>query len=130
MAANNRSRSVTITQANAKFTTDKELRETVQMTANALEGTHGDGDWDGGIEGATGFFYRYAKFWNAKIVYEIHGSNSLVFPFTLVDAVVRITNAATGATTSTFVDRSRTMAISGDGKYVLEVSFVKNVKEA
>jgi len=103
--------------------------DTVQMTANALLGTNGDGVWDGGSVGGVGYYCRYAMFWDAKLVYTLHGSESLVFPFTLVEAVVRITNTATGATSINYVENDRTLAVSGDGKYVLEVSFVKNTKE-
>jgi hypothetical protein len=130
MSRNNSGRSVTITDSNAKPKSEKEVMDTVQMTANALLGTYGDGEWNGGIGGAQGFYCRYAKFWDAKLVYEIHGSTEILFPFTLVEAIVRITNASSGATSINYVERSLTLPVSGDGKYILEVFFVKNIKEA
>jgi len=130
MARNNvNTRSVTITESNAKPVSEKEIKETIQMIANALEGTYGDGDWDGGITGANGFYTQYARYWDAKLVYTLNGSADVVFPFTVVESFVRVTNVITKVTVINYIEKSRRLGVSGDGKYILEVCLVKNTKE-
>jgi hypothetical protein len=122
-------RSVTITDTNAKPKGDKEVMDTIQMTANALQGTWGDGDWDGGITGAVGSYCKRGIFWDAKLVYTISGSATIKFPFTVVESIVRITNTATLASVISYIQKGKTLAVTGSGKFILEVLFVRNTKE-
>ena len=126
MAKNNRS--VTITDAIARPRNEKEMQETLQMTANALLGTHGDGEWDCGVAGATCYYHKYAQFWNAKVSLTFSGTVIISFPFTIVDSILKQIKDD-GTTTNVYVSNAKQVTLTGSGKYILELFFVKNVKE-
>lgn len=123
-----KSNSVTITEAMAKPQSPKEMGVAVESFANALDGTYGTGEWDGGVEGASGFWHRYSQYWDAKLVVTISTSQLIVFPFTVIDSLLRLTKLD-GTSSIIYIENAKQLNVAGNGKYVLELFFVKNTKE-
>lgn len=121
-----------ITDANAKPQNEKEMAETIQALVNANKGSNGDGTWDGGVDGATGYWSKYRMFWDAKLVFTASGSITVTLPFTVVDNTVRVIKCGTTPAVEVlyYLERSKTISLTGlNGKTVIELSMVKNIKE-
>lgn len=127
------SRSATITGTHANPQNEQELKQSISAMANALQGTYATGEFDGGI-GGTGFYHKYAYFWDAKLVTSAAGSTTITFPFTMDDTLVYQTSISdTGELTvhTINVHNSKSFPATLSGvKTIFEVSMVRNVKEA
>ena len=131
MGTNNRNKTVKISESNANPINEVEVKQTLTMLANALKGTYGTGEFNGGLgdELAYGYWHQYAMYWDAKLVFTATGSVTITFPFTLVDAPVRIFNVSDSSSSVYYVHKSKSITISATGKTIVEVGFVKNIKE-
>lgn len=133
MANNRNSNRVTVvTDANAKPKNETELAETISTLVNANRGSNGDGTWDGGVDGSNGYWVKYRMFWDAKLSFVASGTTTITFPFTVVDSVVRVIRCGTnpGVEVLYYIDRSKTLSLSNlNGRTVIELSMVKNIKE-
>lgn len=130
MATNNRNKTTTITDSNAKPINQTEVSNSLQMMANALKGTYGDGEFDGGLgQGAEGYWHRYAMYWDAKLVCTAYGAVTITFPYTIVDSMVKVYDTTTNTTGVYYIQSSKTLTFTASGKTIVEVSFVKNTKE-
>lgn len=126
------SRSATITGSHTTPQNEQELKQSVSAMANALQGTYATGEFDGGI-GGTGFYHKYAYFWDAKLVTTATGTTTITFPFTMNDTLVTQTTISdTGAISvhTIHVHDSKTFPATLSGiKTIFDVSMVRNTKE-
>jgi len=130
MATNNKNKTVTINDINAKLATPEETAETLQNLAIALKGTYGSGEFDGGLgTGAEGYYHRYAMYWDAKLVCTASGSTTITFPFTLVNAEICVLDVATNERSYFYADGTKQFTFNGNGKTVISTMFIKNTKE-
>jgi hypothetical protein len=130
MATNNRNKTTTITDSNAKPINQVEMANSLQMMANALKGTYGNGEFDGGLGSiANGYWHRYAMFWDAKLVFTATGSVTITFPYTVVDSMVKVYDASANTASVYYIESSKTLTFTASGKTIVEVSFCKNTKE-
>lgn len=126
-------RSTTITDAHAKPINEREKAVAWQAIVAALRGVWGTGPWDGGI-GGTGDWEKHSKFWDATLQADISGDVTITFPFTVVKSVVKVWKMDLGGTEATlsasYIESGKTLLVSHSGRIVVELSRVKNTKEA
>lgn len=128
-----KSRSVTLTDANAVPNTPSEVAQSLQSCVNALRGTYATGSFDGGIVGSVGYYHKYAEFWEAKLVLTATGNTAITFPYTLVDAVLNIYTISDMGVVSLsrkYAHETKDIQIVlGGVKTIIEVAMVHNTKE-
>lgn len=127
----NKSKSTTVNESLASPKTAQETSNTIQTLVNALKGVYGNGDWDGGLgDIATGYYHRYAMYWDAKLSFTASGSVTLTFPFTVVDSIVKVFDVTSKTMAVYYLDNSNSLSLTSlNGKTIIEVSFVQNTKE-
>lgn len=127
-------RSTTITDAHAKPLNEREKSVAWQAIVGALRGVWGTGPWDGGIEGAIGDWEKHSKYWDATLQADIDGDVTITFPFTVTRSVVKVWKMDTGGTEATlsanYLESGKTLQVTHSGRIVVELSRVKNTKEA
>lgn len=128
----NSSRTTIVTEAMAKPTNEREAKEAMVQVVNALRGSYGTGEWDGGFDGATGYWTKYSMFWDAKLSFVGSGTTTVTFPFTVIDSIVKVFKiTGTSATQELiYIAKGNSLALTGlTGTTIIELAFVKNTKE-
>jgi hypothetical protein len=128
----NSSRATVVTEAMAKPTNEREAKEAMVQVVNALRGTYGTGEWDGGFDGASGYWTKYSMFWDAKLSFDGGGSATITFPFTVVDSIVKVymVSGVTVTQENHYIVKGNNLTLAGlTGKTIIELAFVKNTKE-
>lgn len=126
--ANRNNKTTTVSESVSKPLNETELKSSVQVMGNALRGVYGDGEWDGGV-GGTGYWVKYAMFWDAKLVFDGTGAHTITFPFTVADSIVRVTSTITLVTTNYYIASGTSLALTLSGKSIIEINFAKNAKD-
>lgn len=131
MAKNNRNKTTTITDSTAKPINDDEVATSLQLMANALKGTYGYGEFNGGLGEniGNGYWHRYAMYWDAKLVFTGTGTTTITFPYTVIDSMVHVYDTATNTDQVYYIENSKTLTFNASGKTIVEVSFVKTGRE-
>ena len=129
IAKKNVNKATTINESLASPKNQADVENSIRQLTNAVRGIYGTGEWDGGVAG-SGYYHRYAMYWDAKLTFTGSGSTILSFPFTVVDSLVRVTDIATLTTKVYYIENNNQLSVSNlGGKTIVEVSFVKNTKE-
>lgn len=124
------SKLTTITDNIVNLESKQELAEALRKLTNALRGTYGEGEWNGGI-GGTGFWCKYSSFWDAKITCAFSGDAVVSLPFFVPESIATIYHiAGTVVTVETqYLVNKNTIEVTASGTFIIVLSQVQSTKE-
>lgn len=114
----------TITELFAYPANENEGRNSFRSVINALLGTWGNKAWDGGLDDANvvhGYWHRYARFWDCKLVFDSSGDTEIELPFLVKYGVARILDTSTETEAVRYIENSKSLTFSGVGRFIFSL---------
>jgi len=116
-----------VSVARARPRSADELHETISMLVNAAQGTHGYGEFDGGVGGA-GYWTQAGVTWAFQLDVAAVCGITITLPYSITKSVVRIYDITTGQESLQFVEDSATIDVTLNGRTIVSASNILSGK--